>query len=127
VRNAQFFLAVRTLSIEGGRLDPRIRQVETKLALAQLASHFLGGVLAIDAEFSVAVGTQDVIAGGLNLCHAVNLLKRDKRGDLDAALVQFFIEQCAATLAVNQIRRHVLATLGTPSSGPRSHLASPNH
>lgn len=120
--DSQLFLAVRAVGIERNRLGGWAGKIETERSCAELTRDTLADVFAVDPQFLVAMRAEDVVAGGRNFDHAVNLLQGNKLRDLDAVGLQILIEQRAAVATPHLVGRHPFTARGTFSTGPVRHF-----
>lgn len=114
-RCTQFFLAMRTLCVEG--VNNHCRRI-CEGDIAVLTLHFHVAVFCMNSQFLTASRTTDIMTFWRRSGNHGKLRQRDKLRNLDAVFSQLRIQQRATRPTVDNPCRHFVTTLWTGATWP---------
>ena len=123
---SQFLLAVRAFGIDIGLDHGRVGRIEAEVGRAEFTLDPLTQILSVDLQFLIALRTTHEHAGWFDFNHGVNLLKWDESRNLNAVMLQLWIQQRATFTTMDHSRRHVFAAIWAESTGPSGHILFSN-
>ena len=125
VCSADLLSTVRAVGVEGNAVHVAAIKVELERLEAELALHAFADVLAVNSEFLLTVWATHVVANGMDVNHALDLLKADKFRRGNRFGLEVSVEECSTASTVNQQARHVCFAIGAGAPGPCGHSLLP--